>query len=111
MRLIDVFTFERFIGKSYLGQKSFSIEGLDAIVPMLDEVGRPALMFGLLSAPAAGLSLEGVSARALPDAGGTARVDLTVQLEEQGDELRGLAEYATALWDAPVLTPALRRGV
>ena len=37
-RLIDVFTFERFIGKSYLGQKSFSIEGLDAIVPMLDEV-------------------------------------------------------------------------
>ncbi len=36
-RLIDVFEFERFIEKAYLGQKIFSIEGLDAIVPMLDE--------------------------------------------------------------------------
>jgi 2-oxoglutarate dehydrogenase E1 component len=37
-RLIDVFQFERFLEKAYLGQKMFSIEGLDAIVPMLDEV-------------------------------------------------------------------------
>ncbi len=37
-RLIDVFQFERFIQKAYLGQKMFSIEGLDATVPMLDEV-------------------------------------------------------------------------
>ncbi|HWM62647.1 MAG TPA: multifunctional oxoglutarate decarboxylase/oxoglutarate dehydrogenase thiamine pyrophosphate-binding subunit/dihydrolipoyllysine-residue succinyltransferase subunit [Solirubrobacterales bacterium] len=37
-RLIDVFEFERFIEKAYLGQKIFSIEGLDAIVPMLDEL-------------------------------------------------------------------------
>ena len=37
-RLIDVFTFERFLGRAYLGQKSFSIEGLDVIVPMLDEL-------------------------------------------------------------------------
>jgi multifunctional 2-oxoglutarate metabolism enzyme len=37
-RLIDVFQFERFIEKAYLGQKMFSIEGLDAIVPMLDEL-------------------------------------------------------------------------
>ncbi len=36
-RLIDVFQFERFIEKAYLGQKMFSIEGLDVIVPMLDE--------------------------------------------------------------------------
>src|SRR4051812_7279252 len=36
-RLIDVFQFERFLEKAYLGQKMFSIEGLDAVVPMLDE--------------------------------------------------------------------------
>jgi multifunctional 2-oxoglutarate metabolism enzyme len=35
-RLIDVFAFERFIQKAYLGQKMFSIEGLDAVVPMID---------------------------------------------------------------------------
>ena len=40
-RLIDVFQFERFIEKAYLGQKMFSIEGLDAIVPMLDELVDP----------------------------------------------------------------------
>ncbi len=37
-RLIDVFEFERFAEKAYLGQKIFTIEGLDAIVPMLDEL-------------------------------------------------------------------------
>jgi 2-oxoglutarate dehydrogenase E1 component len=37
-RLIEVFQFERFLQRSYLGQKVFSIEGLDAIVPMIDEV-------------------------------------------------------------------------
>ena len=37
-RLLEVFVFERFIQKSYLGQKMFSIEGLDAVVPMLDEL-------------------------------------------------------------------------
>jgi 2-oxoglutarate dehydrogenase E1 component len=37
-RLIDVFEFERFCEKAYLGQKIFAIEGLDALVPMLDEL-------------------------------------------------------------------------
>jgi 2-oxoglutarate dehydrogenase E1 component len=37
-RLIEVFEFERFIEKAYLGQKMFSIEGLDSIVPMIDEL-------------------------------------------------------------------------
>jgi 2-oxoglutarate dehydrogenase E1 component len=37
-RLIHVFGFERYLEKAYLGQKMFSVEGLDAIVPMLDEV-------------------------------------------------------------------------
>ena len=37
-RLIEVFQFERFLQKAYLGQKMFSIEGLDVIVPMIDEL-------------------------------------------------------------------------
>ena len=45
-RLIEVFVFERFIQKSYLGQKMFSIEGLDAVVPMLDETGTLAQRSG-----------------------------------------------------------------
>ncbi|MGH7612889.1 MAG: multifunctional oxoglutarate decarboxylase/oxoglutarate dehydrogenase thiamine pyrophosphate-binding subunit/dihydrolipoyllysine-residue succinyltransferase subunit [Gemmatimonadales bacterium] len=35
-RLTAVETLERFLHKTYLGQKRFSIEGLDALVPMLD---------------------------------------------------------------------------
>jgi multifunctional 2-oxoglutarate metabolism enzyme len=53
-RLIDVFTFERFLGKTYLGAKVFSIEGLDSIVPMLDEAvtlahraGADDVVFGM----------------------------------------------------------------
>jgi multifunctional 2-oxoglutarate metabolism enzyme len=41
-RLIEVFQFERFVQKSYLGQKVFSIEGLDAVVPMIDETATLA---------------------------------------------------------------------
>jgi len=41
-RLIDVFEFERFLQKTYLGQKMFSIEGLDVLVPMLDEAATLA---------------------------------------------------------------------
>src|SRR5215212_2086523 len=53
-RLIDVFQFERFLEKAYLGQKMFSIEGLDAVVPMLDETvtlaqrdGAEEVVFGM----------------------------------------------------------------
>ncbi|HWB69493.1 MAG TPA: multifunctional oxoglutarate decarboxylase/oxoglutarate dehydrogenase thiamine pyrophosphate-binding subunit/dihydrolipoyllysine-residue succinyltransferase subunit, partial [Solirubrobacterales bacterium] len=53
-RLIDVFGFERFLEKAYLGQKIFSIEGLDAVVPMLDELvtlahrdGAEEVVFGM----------------------------------------------------------------
>jgi 2-oxoglutarate decarboxylase len=53
-RLIDVFEFERFVEKAYLGQKIFTIEGLDAIVPMLDELialagraGAEKVVFGM----------------------------------------------------------------
>jgi 2-oxoglutarate dehydrogenase E1 component len=37
-RLTAVEAFERFIGRAYLGQKRFSIEGLDVLVPMLDQL-------------------------------------------------------------------------
>jgi 2-oxoglutarate dehydrogenase E1 component len=37
-RLAEVYGFERFVQKAYLGQKMFSIEGLDAVVPMIDEL-------------------------------------------------------------------------
>jgi 2-oxoglutarate dehydrogenase E1 component len=53
-RLIDVFEFERFVEKAYLGQKIFSIEGLDVVVPMLDELvtlagrsGAEEVVFGM----------------------------------------------------------------
>ena len=53
-RLIDVFEFERFCERAYLGQKIFTIEGLDAIVPMLDELitlsgraGADEVVFGM----------------------------------------------------------------
>ncbi|MBK5221247.1 MAG: 2-oxo acid dehydrogenase subunit E2, partial [Thermoleophilia bacterium] len=53
-RLIDVFQFERFLEKTYLGQKIFSIEGLDVVVPMLDELvtianrgGAEEVVFGM----------------------------------------------------------------
>ena len=34
---VDVEAFEEYLRRSFLGQKQFSIEGLDALVPMLDE--------------------------------------------------------------------------
>jgi 2-oxoglutarate dehydrogenase E1 component len=37
-RLTEVDALERFMHKAYLGQKQFSIEGLDVTVPMLDEL-------------------------------------------------------------------------
>ena len=37
-RLTAVEAFERFLGRAYLGQKRFSIEGLDVLVPMLDQL-------------------------------------------------------------------------
>jgi len=37
-RLTRVEAFERYLRKTFLGQKTFSIEGLDAMVPMLEEI-------------------------------------------------------------------------
>jgi 2-oxoglutarate dehydrogenase E1 component len=45
-RLIEVDALERFLHKAYLGQKQFSIEGLDMTVPMLDETIQLAAAHG-----------------------------------------------------------------
>ena len=53
-RLTKVETFERYVRKTFLGQKSFSGEGLDAMVPMLEEMlemladdGTPNAVLGM----------------------------------------------------------------
>src|SRR5204863_2805645 len=45
-RLTAVEAFERFIGRAHLGQKRFSIEGLDVLVPMLDQLVELAASAG-----------------------------------------------------------------
>src|SRR3954471_15806189 len=45
-RLVEVDALERFMHKAYLGQKQFSIEGLDMTVPMLDEIIQLAAAHG-----------------------------------------------------------------
>ncbi len=45
-RLTEVYQFERFIQKAYLGQKVFSIEGLDVVVPMIDALVTQARTAG-----------------------------------------------------------------
>ena len=45
-RLTQVDSLERFMHKAYLGQKQFSIEGLDMTVPMLDEMIQLAASAG-----------------------------------------------------------------
>ena len=45
-RLTQVETLERFLGRAYLGQKRFSIEGVDMLVPMLDLVADLAAQSG-----------------------------------------------------------------
>ncbi len=37
-RLLQVDAFERFLRRQYLGQKTFSIEGVDTLVPLVDEI-------------------------------------------------------------------------
>jgi len=75
-RLISVETLERFLHKAYLGQKRFSIEGLDAMVPMLDVIigdaadqGARKVMIGMahrgrlnVLAHVVGVSYEGILA-------------------------------------------------
>ena len=45
-RLIQVDAFEQFLNRTFVGQKRFSIEGVDALVPMLDELIHRAAQAG-----------------------------------------------------------------
>jgi 2-oxoglutarate dehydrogenase E1 component len=45
-RLIKVDAFERFLHRAYLGQKQFSVEGLDMTIPMIDELIQLAAAHG-----------------------------------------------------------------
>jgi 2-oxoglutarate dehydrogenase E1 component len=54
MRLTRIDTFEKFLHKSFLGQKRFSVEGNDMVVPMLNllarratEGGTPEMVLGM----------------------------------------------------------------
>ena len=46
-RLTEVEGFEKFLHQTYLGQKRFSIEGTDTLVPMLDDIVREAASDGV----------------------------------------------------------------
>lgn len=46
LRLIEVEEFEQFLHKTFAGQKRFSIEGVDMLVPMLDTLIRSAAQSG-----------------------------------------------------------------
>ena len=46
-RLTQVEAFERYLHQTYPGQKRFSLEGTDALVPMLDEVIKAAIDCGI----------------------------------------------------------------
>ncbi|MFN8505168.1 2-oxoglutarate dehydrogenase E1 component [Kouleothrix sp.] len=46
MRLTEVETFERFLHTNFVGQKRFSLEGCDMLVPMLDSIIRNAALLG-----------------------------------------------------------------
>ncbi|EKN65822.1 2-oxoglutarate dehydrogenase E1 component [Neobacillus bataviensis LMG 21833] len=45
-RLYEVEEFERFLHKTFVGQKRFSIEGLDVMVPIIDEIISDAIKNG-----------------------------------------------------------------
>lgn len=49
-RLAEVEGFERYLRRTFLGQKQFSIEGVDALVPMLDEALELAAVDGARTA-------------------------------------------------------------
>ncbi len=95
-RLIQVFQFERFLQKAYLGQKMFSIEGLDATVPMIDELATLAKRGG------AGQVVIGMAHRGR----------LSVLAHNLGRSLESLmAEFEAAkAIDAVKRTDALRHG-
>lgn len=47
MRLLEVDEFEKFLQRAFPGQKRFSLEGLDMLVPMVDELVKQAASSGI----------------------------------------------------------------
>ena len=60
-------------------------------------------MFILQNAPVDELALAGLRLEGMPLASGAAKFDLTLAMEERGDELTGVFEYATDLFDAATI--------
>lgn len=58
-------------------------------------------MFGLQKAPESALQLPGIRATPIDVHSGTSKFDLTVDMQEIGDEMQGLMEYSTDLFDRP----------
>lgn len=48
-RLAQVEGFEQFLHRTFVGQKRFSIEGLDVMVPMLDEIVKACIDYGIFN--------------------------------------------------------------
>ncbi|MGI8999614.1 MAG: multifunctional oxoglutarate decarboxylase/oxoglutarate dehydrogenase thiamine pyrophosphate-binding subunit/dihydrolipoyllysine-residue succinyltransferase subunit, partial [Candidatus Limnocylindria bacterium] len=110
-RLISVETLERFLHKAYLGQKRFSIEGLDVMVPMLDviigdaaEQGARKVMIGMahrgrlnVLAHVVGVSYEGILAEfEAGRAGGDAKTAPKGGLDDVKYHLGAEGGYLTA---------------
>ena len=75
---------------------------VEALAPARD-LGRMPLVQVLLvlqTAPRAAIELPGLTLQPLPNEGGTAKLDLTLTLMEEGATLAGGIEYATDLFDA-----------
>ena len=74
-RLTEVDALERFMHKAYLGQKQFSIEGLDMTVPMLDELIQLAATRGAREV-VIGMAHRGQAQRARAQPRPSVRLDL-----------------------------------
>jgi amino acid adenylation domain-containing protein len=64
--------------------------------------------FALLNQPTETVRLPGLSLRLEPVDSGTSKFDLFLEMEEQGDRLRGRLEYATDLWEADTADRMIR---
>ncbi|MBP9118360.1 MAG: amino acid adenylation domain-containing protein, partial [Methyloversatilis sp.] len=74
---------------------------VEALAPQRDPSRNPLfqVMFALQNAPTAALALQGTQCRRLPQQGGIAKFDLTLEIAESGDALSCVFEYATDLFD------------
>ena len=74
---------------------------VDALSPVRSLAHGPLfqVMFGWQNTPAEALELPGLRLQALDPLTKAVSFDLTLSLEETGEEIRGAVEYATALFE------------